>query len=346
LIARYVVGLMYSRGLFEKYTPVNFTTFATPHLGVRHANRTFFGSIAETLGPRLISASGRQMFLADRSRRPLLLRMSDKGASSGPSHLKLTLDSIFIRGLALFKTRIAYSNIINDRSVPYHTAAITLYNPYLDMTKLKMCYVPSYSPVIVHPVHPIIPISNPKYTPPRLRFIWLRILVFTLLPLWLLFFTVVSIYQSFFSARRIKAHFQHKPKEEEQLEETTFSGAVQEVFEDVVDNSNVLPEEDEEYVYQNGDTDEATPLLKEGNGTDHDVKAISEKREEYRLKFNEDYETMFKGLRSLQWHAIGVHIHKSGHSHAAIIRRTMFRREELSEGVVVIEHWLKELFQT
>ena len=215
------------------------------------------------------------------------------------------------------------------------------------MTKFKICYVPSYSPVIVHPIHPIIPISNPKYASPPARISWLRTLILTLLPLWLVFFTLASIYQSFFSARRIKAHFQHKPQEEEQLEETTFSGAVQEVFEDVVDNSNVVPEEDEEYVYQNGDSDEATPLLKEANGTDHEEeKAISEKREEYRLKVNEDYESMLKGLRSLSWHTMGVHIHKSGHSHAAIIRRTKLRREELSEGVVVIQHWLTELFQT
>lgn len=35
LVARYVVGLLYSNGWFSKLEPVNFTTFATPHLGVR-----------------------------------------------------------------------------------------------------------------------------------------------------------------------------------------------------------------------------------------------------------------------------------------------------------------------
>ena len=79
LIARYVVGLMYSRGLFEQYTPTNFTTFATPHLGLRHVNKTFLGQLGDLLGPKLLSASGRQMYLADSSHRPLLLRMAEKG---------------------------------------------------------------------------------------------------------------------------------------------------------------------------------------------------------------------------------------------------------------------------
>ena len=38
LISRYVIGLLYARGVFEKMQPVNFTTFATPHLGIRHVN--------------------------------------------------------------------------------------------------------------------------------------------------------------------------------------------------------------------------------------------------------------------------------------------------------------------
>ena len=35
LVARYTIGLLYSKGWFERIKPVNFTTFATPHLGVK-----------------------------------------------------------------------------------------------------------------------------------------------------------------------------------------------------------------------------------------------------------------------------------------------------------------------
>ena len=79
LISRYAVGLLYSRGVFEKIQPVNFTTFATPHLGIRHINPGIFHNLANFLGPKVLSSSGRQMFIADRTPRPILLRMAEKG---------------------------------------------------------------------------------------------------------------------------------------------------------------------------------------------------------------------------------------------------------------------------
>lgn len=79
LVSRYVVGLLYAKRVFDSITPINFTTFASPHLGIRHVNAGFFHSVANYLGPRLLSASGRQMFIADRTPQPLLLRMTEKG---------------------------------------------------------------------------------------------------------------------------------------------------------------------------------------------------------------------------------------------------------------------------
>ena len=70
---------MYARDKFEEMTPVNFTTFASPHLGIRHTRPGLRQRIANFLGPRLLSASGRQMFIADRTPKPLLLKMADKG---------------------------------------------------------------------------------------------------------------------------------------------------------------------------------------------------------------------------------------------------------------------------
>lgn len=35
LVARYVIGLLWNKRFFDKISPINFTTFATPHLGVR-----------------------------------------------------------------------------------------------------------------------------------------------------------------------------------------------------------------------------------------------------------------------------------------------------------------------
>lgn len=330
---------MYSRGAFEEITPVNFTTFATPHLGIRHINPGLFHTLANFLGPKLLSASGRQMFLADGGSRPLLLRIADK-------------DSIFIRGLALFKTRTAYANIINDKSVPYHTAAISQYDPYVDMTRINILYTPSYSPIIVHPTRSTIPLAKPKdpvLTSTMRRL--LRTLMLTLLiPLWTTFFIIANLYQSFFSARRIRHHRLHTPQNEwDTAEETGFSSAVQETFEDVIDNASLYsPVEDGDETFES--LAEDIPLLYEkghangpANGYESE-KAVSHKRDEYRLPLTDMQIAMLRGLRSLPWETFGVHIHQTTHSHAAIIRRMKWKKN-LVEGQVVIRHWLEGRFQ-
>ena len=35
LVSRYAIGALYRRGVFDTVTPLNFITFATPHLGTR-----------------------------------------------------------------------------------------------------------------------------------------------------------------------------------------------------------------------------------------------------------------------------------------------------------------------
>src|SRR5277367_6329482 len=246
-------------------------------------------------------------------------------------------DSNFIRGLALFKTRVAYANIINDRSVPYHTAAITQYDPYVDLTRLNISYLPDYSPVILHPTHPIIPLAKPNeptHPSPARRFLFPIALVF-LIPLWTTFFVLASLYQSFFSARRIAQHL--SLQEDSKVEETTLSGAVQDIFEDVVDNAILFDPTDEQEEFAEND-DDATPLLDGMNGKGE--KPVSVKREEYRLALAEDQLSMLTGLKSVPWQTFGVHIHQTMHSHAAIIRRRKSSRES-SEGAIVIQHWLQ-----
>jgi len=286
------------------------------------------------------------MFIADRNPKPLLVRMTEKGT---PVSNPVDIDSIFIRGLSQFKNRVAYANIINDRSVPYHTAAISQYDPYLDMTKITLSYLPGYAPIILHPLRPVIPLAKPK-DPVKAsrtrRFFW-PVAVTLILPLWATFFLIASLWQSFFSARRIRQHLllQNNEHEEPTVEETGLSGAVQEVFEDVVDNATLLSPRDERDEYFEDDSED-TPLLN-GNGHGHydeSEKAVSVKRDEYRLPLSEDQKTMLSGLRSIPWQTFGVHINKTMHSHAAIIRRTKWRRE-LSEGQFVLKHWLDGHFQ-
>lgn len=67
LVARYAIGLLYHKGYFEdgKIEPVNFTTFVTPHLGVRTPLLGFHNHLWNVLGARTLSMSGRQLFMID-----------------------------------------------------------------------------------------------------------------------------------------------------------------------------------------------------------------------------------------------------------------------------------------
>jgi hypothetical protein len=79
LIARYLLGVLRARNFFDTVAPVNFTTFATPHIGVpRYPG--FLSSIVFRVGPRMLSVSGEQFFHTDSwgtTGRPLLAVMAD-----------------------------------------------------------------------------------------------------------------------------------------------------------------------------------------------------------------------------------------------------------------------------
>ena len=154
LVARYVVGLLFSSGTFEKLQPVNFHTFATPHVGTRTPLGPFPGSfgsaIFNALGPRTLSVSGRQMWMIDEFRdtgRPLLSVLADPG-------------SIFMRGLKGFKNLALYANVINDRSVSFYTAMIWDKDPFRDLEDLDLNYLPGWEGLAIDPSDPIS--SSPK----------------------------------------------------------------------------------------------------------------------------------------------------------------------------------------
>lgn len=85
LIARYLLGILYTRNFFDSVAPVNFTTFATPHVGIpRYPG--FLSSVVSTAGPRMLSVTGEQFFHTDswsNTGRPLLSVMADPSTCQG-----------------------------------------------------------------------------------------------------------------------------------------------------------------------------------------------------------------------------------------------------------------------
>ncbi|KAK2463558.1 hypothetical protein APHAL10511_004309 [Amanita phalloides] len=160
LIGRYVVGILYQKGFFERVEPVNFNTFATPHLGLPRypsiLSRVFYH-----LGPKLLSRTGEQFYCVDRwspKGRPLLDIMADP-------------EQAFYKGLASFKQIRIYANVVHDLTVPYLTSAIELVDPFIDYEKSGMAveFNPKYEPIIDSYDYP----PSPPVEPPVLSKQWI-----------------------------------------------------------------------------------------------------------------------------------------------------------------------------
>jgi hypothetical protein len=123
----------------------NFTTFVTPHLGVRAPLRQWPNKLWNIFGARTLLSSGRQLFMIDTFRdtgRPLLEILADP-------------DSIFIKGLAKFQRRTLYANIVNDLSAVYYTTCITKVDSFVNLERLNIEYLEGYGEVILDPKNPV-----------------------------------------------------------------------------------------------------------------------------------------------------------------------------------------------
>ena len=345
LIARYAIGLLYSKGWFEKIKPINFTTFATPHLGVRTPLRGYHSQLWNAFGARTLSSSGRQLFTIDTFRdtnRPILSVLAD------PS-------SIFIRALSAFKVRNLYANIVNDRSVPYYTAAITSTDPFDDVDAVDLHTLKSYSQVILDPDVPVTPKSTkeplqPFYT----RFttggqsLLTRIPLYTaliaLIPVATVAWTINSGIQSFRSNKRIQLHQQGKGLDGYRIpllmNGTSARSAVSGAF------RRVNSAHGHDYLPESQDDDSSDDV---NSGAEEDLPKLELRRTSSRkadfptLALSDEQFEMIRNLDRVGFRKYLVHIQNHRHTHAAIIVR--IQKPGFDEGKLVVRHWLDEAFE-
>ncbi|KCV70012.1 hypothetical protein H696_03479 [Fonticula alba] len=122
LITRYAIGSLLARGFFQTVAPINFVTFATPHLGVGRlpslaSSGVWFRRLRNSMSDVVGGRAAKQMFLLDGTTEddPLLFRMTLPGSS-------------FMEALRLFQRRALYANGRGDRLVSYSSAAIHIPN--------------------------------------------------------------------------------------------------------------------------------------------------------------------------------------------------------------------------
>lgn len=356
LVARYAIGLLFSRGWFSRLEPTNFTTFATPHLGVRTPVSGVGGRFFNLFGSRTLSTSGRQLFIIDTFRdtkRPILAILAD------PS-------SIFIQALSQFKNRVLYSNIINDRSAPYYTTSISSTNPFTNLETLNVNYLHNYSPNILDPVSPFSQKGQSPIEPlySRLATNSLSIInglpfaamLSIALPVATIALLVNSGIQSVRSTQRIRLHEEGKagirlgsyriPLMVEDARSAvegvilTMTNSRQQETLPPNNNDNTSSSPTSEKSDHHGSTAASTTTTKRSLTSTNNAR---ESESLPLLALTDEQFAMITNLNEVGFRKYLVHIHKVNHSHAAIIFRSHAKRYE--EGKVVVRHWLEEEFE-
>ena len=359
LVARYTIGLLYSKGWFERIKPVNFTTFATPHLGVKTPLLGIQYKVFNFLGSRTLSTSGRQLFTIDTFRdtnRPILSILADPG-------------SIFILALAQFSHRVLYANVINDRSAPYYTTSISETDPYTNLDAVTIKYLPEYAPIIIDPADPVR-LKPPETQAPffaRLasssQSLLTSVPVFALfsvmIPIGSVIFLVNSGVQQIRSQKRIRLHEEGKAgiglgSYRMPLMVVNARSAIEGAFENMnarqgqqylpdTESEESGPVKDVDGQQQNGHAVKSYDSASR-SGTSSDLTGTTSRQREFpTLALTTEQFQMIRALDEVGFRKHRVHIHNIRHSHAAIIVRS--QKPSFDEGKVVVRHWLDEEFE-
>ncbi|CAG7556026.1 unnamed protein product [Fusarium equiseti] len=333
LVSRYAVGLLYAKGVLDDLECMNFTTFASPHLGVRTPLKGWLSNIYNTLGARTLSKSGRQLFTIDSFRdtnRPLLAVLADP-------------DSIFMSGLKKFNRRTLYANIVNDRSVVHYTSAITKTDPYSDLENVKLNYLKGYDGVILDPDHPVSPSPKVKAQDSLSADFesvkkWIKnipwmLTIGVIIPIGVVVFLANSVVQTFRSAKRIKLH--ESGLAGLKIEDYRMPLRIKVIQEEVEQAYEVLNSaQDQQYLASDSDEDlaydtEDRNLLKR-------ERRMSTPGQPTLALTPEQFE-MIQNMDAAGWRKFPVHIQKHRHSHAAIVVR--MDKESFADGWVILGHW-------
>ena len=347
LVARYALGLLYARGWLDKLEPVNFTTFVSPHVGVRTPLKGMQNHLWNVLAARTVSMSGRQLFMIDSFRetgKPLLSVLADP-------------ESIFIKALVRFKNRCLYANIVNDQYSVFYTTAISKIDPFPDVENTNFNYVRGYEPVIIDSDTYTLP-SGKESTPLDLHaggkmmktianFPFLVFLIF-FTPVGSLAFLLNAFVQTIRSRQRIRLHEQGKTdvffgSYRVPLLVQDVQNAVEDVFENV--SSSQYPD----HLSPKDEPDSSFEIIKSSKeeAVSSSSTPLSDglhlKQKHFTLALTPAQFDIIDSLNAVGFRRHPVYIHNHRHSHAAIIVR--MQKKGFEEGKVVIKHWLDKEFE-
>ncbi|TDL21805.1 DUF676-domain-containing protein [Rickenella mellea] len=223
LLARYLVGILHQRRFFDEVQPVNFNTFATPHIGLLRYP-SFISGVWARFGPTFLSRTGEQFYGVDHwsaTGRSLLEVLADK-------------DRIFYQALCLFPNIAIYANAVNDITVPYCTSGIDTYDHFAnhEFNGMDIEFDPVYEPLIKHytpgelsaPMKPKPRVFSIKWfksfqpsriLPPFLQFRFpINLVIYALIPILVPTFIILATIRISLSARSSRARIRLMEKDE------------------------------------------------------------------------------------------------------------------------------------
>lgn len=355
LVARYAIGLLEAQGWLDKVEPVNFTTFASPHVGVRAPLKGWWGKFWNVMGARTVSMSGQQLFMVDSFRdtgRPLLSILADP-------------ESIFIKGLKRFQTRSAYGNVVNDRTTAFYTTALSKVDPFQDLENININYVDGYEQVIVDPYDYLLPSTPDDIESASAKSCEKQKAFVRDAPLWMLILVLIgpvstlflanSVIQTFRSQRRIKLHGEGKNglrfgRYKIPLLIRDAQSALEEVFEHANARQEPAYLSSTESEMSDSSEGKLSKIFKSGKSRRSD--SISSKKtrrasvgpihHHSKLALTPDQFAVIDSLNDVGFTKYPVYIHNHRHTHAAIIVRSP--KDGFYEGKIVMKHWLDQEF--
>jgi hypothetical protein len=275
-----------------------------------------------------------------------------------------------MRGLAKFRNRSLYSNIINDRSAPHFTTMLSRVDPYTDLDAVKCNYLPGYDDVILDPAFPVSRRSQeeiPNFmdqvaakSQALLTQLPLALLLSVVIPIGMSAFLLNAGYQSIASQQRIKLHEEGKAgigvsSYRIPLMVQDVQSAMEHIYEDFsgLNRNEYLPSDTEEAILHPATSTEsanssARPSPDEKSSrskssTESGLFKTSTSQSEFSiLALSPEQFEIIDALDTLGIKKFQVHIHKHRHSHAAIICRRS--GPNFDEGKVVARHWLDNGF--
>lgn len=339
LVCRYAVGLLYAKGILDDLECMNFTTFASPHLGVRTPLKGWHNHVWNIMGARTLSMSGKQLFTIDSFRdtgRPLLSVLAEP-------------NSIFIMGLRKFKRHTLYTNITNDRSAVYYTTGITKTDPYRNLDSIMVNPLEGYGGVLLDPLNPLHP--SPVFRGPatfssvtgsivnwvkRIPFM-MHVAVFV--PIGVLAYLCNSVVQNIRSSQRIKVY--ERGEAGVSLDGYRVPVLIKELREEVENTYEALNSSQNQEYLATEDEDDADVMSAEDRRLIQRERRLSVPAQPTLALTPHQFE-MIRSLDTLKWRKYPVWIHNHRHSHAAIIVR--MDKKSFDEGWVVLRHFAGDEF--